>query len=80
MYRAKKEELVFGCLIIGAFVTILITILFVAIIIPKPNYNIQQQRIDSFKQNCSEQEGHIYSPDDITWCLTQDGRIVEVYP
>lgn len=38
-----------------------------------------QGRIDSFKQGCIEQGGHLYSPD-IILCLTADGRLVEVYP
>lgn len=29
---------------------------------------------------CAEAGGHIYQPDVIGFCITEDGRFVEVYP
>ena len=40
----------------------------------------QDARIDSFSQHCTEASGHIYKPDVTSWCLSTDGRILEVYP
>ena len=39
-----------------------------------------QARYDSFQSNCVTAGGHIYKPDAIAWCVSADGRIVEVYP
>jgi len=40
----------------------------------------QLTRYDSFRGNCSAADGHIYKPDAVAWCVSTDGRIVEVYP
>lgn len=37
-------------------------------------------RFDSFAAHCQQASGHIYRPDRDAWCLTTDGRIIEVYP
>jgi hypothetical protein len=37
-------------------------------------------RMDSFQNQCAERGGHIYVPDNVAFCLTDDGRFVEVYP
>jgi hypothetical protein len=39
----------------------------------------QNARFDSFRQNCVEAGGHIYSID-VAFCVTDDGRFIEVYP
>ena len=37
-------------------------------------------RYDSFQRQCAAEGGHIYSPDSIAFCLTEDSRFIEVYP
>ena len=39
-----------------------------------------QARWDSFTHHCFEAGGHMYTVDREGWCLTTDGRILEVYP
>jgi hypothetical protein len=39
-----------------------------------------QRRFDSFQRQCVAADGHIYNPGGISYCLTTDGRFVEVYP
>jgi hypothetical protein len=38
-----------------------------------------QSRIDSFRAQCTQREGHPYGTG-LVLCLTSDGRIIEVYP
>lgn len=35
--------------------------------------------VDRFRANCIEAGGRLYEPE-IVLCITEDGRIVEVYP
>lgn len=39
-----------------------------------------QRRFDSFQRQCVASKGHMYNPGGISFCLTADGRFVEVYP
>ena len=39
-----------------------------------------QRRLDSFQGKCAAANGHIYNPGGVSFCLTADGRFVEVYP
>lgn len=36
--------------------------------------------IARFQTLCTENRGHIYKPSAIYFCLTQDGRFIEIYP
>lgn len=38
-----------------------------------------QSRTDTFRANCVTAEGHIYGSG-LLLCLTDDGRVLEVYP
>lgn len=40
----------------------------------------QRARYDSFTHHCFLADGHLYTVDYESWCLTNDGRIIEVYP
>lgn len=40
----------------------------------------QGHRVDAYASHCREANGHIYKPDSISFCLTADGRFIEVYP
>jgi hypothetical protein len=40
----------------------------------------QTARIDSFGEHCRAADGHIYKPDSISFCVSSDGRWLEVYP
>lgn len=46
----------------------------------RPDNTAYQTRYDSFVNHCAAAGGHPYSPDRITFCLTGDGRMLEVYP
>lgn len=37
-------------------------------------------RFDSYDQHCAEAGGHIYKPGSAHYCLSDDGRMIEVYP
>lgn len=39
-----------------------------------------QNRYDSFQRQCVEQSGHIYNPGGVSFCISDDGRFIEVYP
>lgn len=39
-----------------------------------------QARIDSYYRNCVDAGGHIYKPDGTSFCISDDGRWLEVYP
>ena len=39
-----------------------------------------QSRFDSYHANCAEAGGHIYKPDSVSFCVSDDGRWIEVYP
>jgi hypothetical protein len=40
----------------------------------------EQSEYDSYRRNCVEAGGHVYEPDETAFCLSDDGRWVEVYP
>jgi len=37
-------------------------------------------RLASYRSNCAAAGGHIYNPYSTDYCLTPDGRVIEVYP
>lgn len=39
-----------------------------------------QHRLDEYRTHCAAADGHIYDPGGVSFCLTADGRFVEVYP
>jgi hypothetical protein len=57
------------------FIIIVISVISLFYILSGPD-----ERMDSYKQHCVEQKGHIYMPADIAFCLSEDGRMIEVYP
>lgn len=40
---------------------------------------VSMDRINNFARDCAIAEGHLYGSG-LTLCLTDDGRIIEVYP
>ncbi len=36
--------------------------------------------VDRYVANCAKAGGHIYQPDNALFCVSADGRWVEVYP
>lgn len=37
-------------------------------------------RVPAYREACVRAGGHPYAPGSITFCLTADGRMLEVYP
>ena len=62
-----------------ALLSIPITALVVFIVIFSILSTNHQQRLDSFYRHWEEQGGHIYGPE-VVFCITEDGRFIEVYP
>lgn len=66
-----------GAVIAAAIVTFIVLVLIVASLIAG---NHRTDNWNDYRQHCAEAKGHIYMPTNIAWCLTDDGRIIEVYP
>ena len=43
-------------------------------------YTCDSRKLASYSNNCVEAGGHIYKPDSISFCVSADGRWIEVYP
>jgi len=61
-------------------ITIIVVLIFGGLTFIFKDNGRYQERLDSFHNKCAQEGGHIYSPDSIEWCLTNDSRIIEIYP
>ena len=63
----KRSDWPFAAFIVGGVLLVLLVVAYGTI------------QYDSFKRQCADRGGHIYDPG-TAYCVTDDGRFVEVYP
>lgn len=65
----------------GTFFGVLPTVLIILIIVFSVREQVMHdEAIARYHAKCAEQGGHIYLPDKTSFCVSQDGRWVEIYP
>lgn len=69
----RDTIIVFIGIVVGMIAAVLLIGLIITTIATDP-------AIARYQTLCAENGGHIYKPSSIYFCLTQDGRFIEIYP